>query len=495
MIPHYPLYINGEFRDISTRADVTNPSTGEPIASVCVASGAEVDYALSSAREAADNGPWRKFSLAQRSEYLRAISSGILDNAAELARLETLNTGKPIKESTFMDIPSAAKTFEHAADRLQEYLAPVSLGIEPVASADLLYEPHGVVALIVPWNYPLLITAWKLASALASGNTVIIKPSSLTPLTALELGRIIHAAGVPKGVVNIINADGGAVGKQLCSDKRVDMVSFTGSNEVGRHILGYTGSHVKKLIMELGGKSASIVMPDADLELAVNGSLCSIFLNQGQMCTAMSRILIHESVYERFIADFVAKASRIKLGRGDDFQTQMGPLISRQQRQRVMNFVDKAISEGGRVLCGGNIPEDKDLENGYFFEPTVIDRVTAQMAIFQEEVFGPVACLSSFSTVDQALFWADETAYGLAGAVWSKDLAQAKMIAARMNTGIVWINTYGMFFDGLPYGGCKQSGFGKELGEEGMKEYCRLKTVITDTTHGAKPLVNYWYGF
>ncbi|MDP2933838.1 MAG: aldehyde dehydrogenase family protein, partial [bacterium] len=257
---------------------VINPSTGEVLAEAAVSGAKEVELALKSARAAFDSGPWGKISLQQRKDYLLKISQGLQDKAQVLAELETLNTGKPIKESIFMDIPSAAKTFEYFANHLEEYLAVEKISIPAGAASHLVRQPHGVVVLIVPWNYPLLIASWKLAQALAAGNTVVLKPSSLTPLTALELGKIIQEAGVPAGVVNIINASGEAVGEQLCADKRVDMISFTGSSEVGKKILSYSTKYVKKTIMELGGKSAGIVLADADLEVAVNGSLCSIFL-------------------------------------------------------------------------------------------------------------------------------------------------------------------------------------------------------------------------
>jgi acyl-CoA reductase-like NAD-dependent aldehyde dehydrogenase len=273
------------------------------------------------------------------------------------------------------------------------------------------------------------------------------------------------------------------------------MVSFTGSNAVGREILSYCGQNIKKLIMELGGKSASLVLKDADLELAVNGSLCSIFLNQGQMCTAMSRILVQEDIYDKFVADFVAKAKHIKLGNGLDYETQMGPLISEAQLKKVIEFVNKAKKEGAKLLCGGARPSGPQLKNGYFFEPAILAEVSPQAGIFREEVFGPVVCLNKFSKIEEAVELANASDFGLACAIWSQDTARAQDIASKINAGIIWINTYGMFYNEVPYGGFKQSGFGKELGEVGFLEYTRLKNIIVDQTKGAKPLVNYWYGF
>lgn len=492
------LFINGEFKETEEKQKVINPSTGEVIAEVSLASEYDVLSAVSAARIAFDHKDWTGLTLAQRKEFLLKISQGILDKAGELAALETLNTGKPIKESTFMDIPSAAETFKYFAENLEKFLKSETREIANQiahAQGQLLREPMGVVVLIVPWNYPLLIASWKLAQALAAGNTVVLKPSSLTPLTALELAQIIKDAGLPAGVVNVVVGSGDKIGKALCADKRVDMISFTGSNEVGKKILEYSSENVKKTIMELGGKSASIICKDADIEAAVNSSLCSIFLNQGQMCTAMSRIFVESDIYDQFINDFVNKAQRIKLGEAADFQTQMGPLISDAQRKRALAYIEQAKKDDARILCGGKVPQDESLKNGFFFEPTVISEVKPEMSVFKEEVFGPVACIIKFSKIEEALDLANTGDFALAACIWTKDEAKAKEAACGLCAGSVWVNTYGMFFNELPYGGFKQSGYGKELGKEGFLEYTRLKNVIVDKTKDAKPLVNYWYGF
>ena len=492
------LLINGELIETQEKQAVINPSTEEVITEVSVASTLEIEAAVHAARSAFDKGQWPRFSLEKRKEFILRIAQGILDNAQELASLETLNTGKPIKESTFMDIPSAAKTFEHFANSLESYLTSETITISAAtgsAQSTLLREPLGVAVLIVPWNYPLLIASWKMAQALAAGNTVILKPSSLTPLSALKLAQIIADAGFPKGAVNVINGPGTTVGEMLCRDTRVDMISFTGSNEIGKQIIGNSIGSVKKMSMELGGKSAAIVLKDADLEVAVNGSLCSIFLNQGQMCTAMSRLLVQDEIYDAFLKGFVAKAKRIALGNGSDFETQMGPLISQIQRQKVLAYVKKAESQGAKLLCGGRIPTDSRLRKGFFFEPTVFGEVTPGMTLFQEEVFGPVACVSRFSKVEEAIALANSTEFGLAASIWTKDVTQARYVACGLHAGTVWVNTYGMFYNEVPYGGFKQSGFGKELGKEGFLEYTRLKNFLVDTTEDSKPLVNYWYGF
>ncbi|MFA5096452.1 MAG: aldehyde dehydrogenase family protein [Candidatus Omnitrophota bacterium] len=491
----YSLYINGKFIETQEKQKVLNPSTGQVLAEVSCASLKEVESALGSCREAFDQGRWPRLSLSERKGLILKIAQGILDNAGELAALESANTGKPIKESTFMDIPSAARSFEYAANNLESFLKTEELQISEEAEAVLRREPAGVAVLIVPWNYPLLIASWKLASALAAGNTVILKPSSLTPLSALKLAEIIHAAGLPAGAVNVINGSGARIGEALCADKRVDMVSFTGSNAVGKLILGYSSQNVKKPIMELGGKSAGLVFDDADPDTAVNSSLCSIFLNQGQMCTAMSRIFIQDGLYERFAAGFVEKAKAIRLGPADSHETQMGPLISEAQRKKVLAYVEKAKAEGAQVLCGGRIPPDPALKDGYFFEPTVISGVKPGMSIYQEEVFGPVAIIGRFSNAEDAVRSANMSDFGLAACIWTGDLDLAGELAGKLNAGVVWVNTYGMFYNALPYGGFKQSGFGKELGREGLLEYTRLKNVVIDQSADAKPLVNYWYGF
>lgn len=490
-----PLYINGQFIETVEKQNIINPSTGKVIAEASLASEKEVELAVSSARNAFDNGPWPQLPLSERREFILKIFQGILDNASQLAQLETQNTGKPIKETTFMDIPSSAKTFEFMANNFIDYLNNAELNVSEDAKAKLVSEPMGVVVLIVPWNYPLLIACWKLAQALAAGNTVILKPSSLTPLTVLELAKIIHQVGIPAGVVNVINGTGAKIGEQLCADKRLDMISFTGSNEIGKQILQYSSKNVKKSIMELGGKSASLIFDDVDLDVAVNSSLTSIFLNQGQMCTAMSRIFVQESIYDNFLDSFVEKAKRIKLGLADDFQTQMGPLISDAQRKKIIAYIDKAKAEGAKVLCGGKIPENAELRNGYFFEPTVLVDVGPHSHIFKEEVFGPVVLIHKFSGSDEAALLANSVDFGLAACIWTKDLYLAQDLAKKLNAGTIWINTYGMFYNQLPYGGFKQSGFGKELGKEGFLEYTRLKNIVIDQSNEGKPLVNFWYGF
>jgi betaine-aldehyde dehydrogenase len=494
----YTSFINGKFIKGEEKRAIINPSNQEVIASVFLASSDDINSAVKSARFAFDQGPWAEFSLAHRKDILIKLSEAILAKAKELAELESLNTGKPIKETTFMDIPSSAESFRYFASNLESFLQEEKININSriaQAKGELIREPRGVVILISPWNYPLLIACWKLAQSLAAGNTVILKPSTLTPLTVLELAKIANAVGLPKGVLNVLVAKGDKAGKALCTDKDVDMISFTGSNPVGKEIIKYSSENIKKTIMELGGKSASLVLEDANIDRSVNGCLCSVFLNQGQMCTATSRILIHKNIYYRFVDKLKERAEKIQLGDSLDFQTQMGPLISSAQRDKVISFINKAKEEGLDIVTGGEAPADKNLERGFFFKPTLIENVLPESSLFQEEIFGPVATLTKFSSTAEAISLANSSEFGLAACIWGKDETKMKEVAKSISAGAIWINTYGMFFDQLPFGGFKKSGFGKELGKAGFYEYTRLKNVITDQSKDAKPLVNYWYGF
>ncbi|MCF7873957.1 MAG: aldehyde dehydrogenase family protein [Candidatus Omnitrophica bacterium] len=494
----YSSFINGEFKKGKEKKEIINPSNGEVITSVFLASPEDIDYAVKSARLAFEKGPWPEFSLAQRKDILIKLSKAILAKAKELAELESLNAGKPIKETTFMDIPSSAASFRYFASNLENFFQTEEININSQiaqAKGELIREPRGVVALISPWNYPLLIASWKLAQSLAAGNTVILKPSTLTPLTVLELAKIASKVGLPKGVLNVLVAKGEETGKVLCTHKNVDMISFTGSNPIGKKIIESSAKNIKKTIMELGGKSASLVLEDADIDSAVNGCLCSVFLNQGQMCTATSRIIIDEKIYRQFVEKLKERTEKIKLGAPLDFQTQIGPLISKAQRDKVVSFMNKAKQEGLNIISGGKIPEDKDLEGGFFFEPTLVEAVSPDSTLWQEEIFGPVATLTKAASTEEAISFANSSEFGLAASVWSKDKEKAARIAKKISAGAIWINTYGMFFDQLPFGGFKKSGFGKELGKAGFFEYTRLKNIITDQSKEAKPLVSYWYGF
>jgi betaine-aldehyde dehydrogenase len=339
------------------------------------------------------------------------------------------------------------------------------------------------------------MAAWKLAPALMTGNAVVLKPSALTSLTALELAKLMDETDLPPGVVNVITGRGSEIGRALTSNPQVDKIALTGSTETGREIMGHASSQIKKITLELGGKSPTIVLKDADLEAALNGTLAAIFLNQGQMCVAGSRLLVAQEIHDEFIEGLITKTGKIKLGNGLDPETTMGPLISREQREQVLHYISSGIKEGAHLVTGGKIPEGEAFEKGFFLEPTIFDKVDNGMEIAQEEIFGPVLSVLTFSTIEEAITLANATRYGLAGSVWTKDLNQAQHIAQQVRAGTIWINTYASFFNEVPFGGYKESGLGRELGKAGLLEYTELKSVTMDLSPDQKSLITKWYGF
>ena len=350
----------------------------------------------------------------------------------------------------------------------------------------------GVVACIIPWNYPLIMMAWKLAPALIAGNTVILKPSHDGCAAIMALAKIIGEVGLPKGVLNIISSTDREVGKALVSSREVDMISFTGGTSSGEQVMAQAAKGVKKLTLELGGKSPNIVFADCDMEAALGGSLSAIFMNQGQMCTAGSRLLVEDDIYDEFVAKLIAKAKALKIGPADNFETEFGPVINIDQRDKILAFIAGGIKEGATVAAGGKIPVGVDVK-GAFIEPTIFVNVKNQMKIAQEEIFGPVLCVIPFSSADEAVHLANDSKYGLAAMVWTKDLFKANTVAKRLRCGTVWINTYGVFLNEAPFGGYKQSGFGRELGKDGLFEYTQIKHIATDETPGGKSLVTSWF--
>ena len=491
----YRMWIGGQWCESVSKEcfSSSNPATGEVTGMVPRGQAADVDRAVAAARQAFDGGEWPQMSYQDRGEILRQIAHLIRENARELAELETIDNGKPIKETTLIDIPAAADTFESFAGMAGE-LKGETIPVGAPVFCHTRYEPIGVIAQIIPWNYPLLMAAWKLAPALFTGNTVVLKPSSLTSLTVLKLARLMEQTDLPPGVVNIVTGLGSEAGRPLASHPQVDKIALTGSTETGREVMGLAAATIKKTTLELGGKSPTIVFKTADLEAAVRGTLATIFLNQGQMCVAGSRLLVEQGIHDAFVEALVEKARRIKLGNGLEPETSMGPLISAAHRERVQGFIAAGLKEGARLVTGGRIPAGKALEKGFFLEPTVFDGVDKDMTIAREEIFGPVLSVLSFTTIDEAVALANATRYGLAASIWTNDMYQAYECAGRIRVGTVWINTYGNFFSEVPFGGYRESGIGRELGTAGLREYTELKSITMDLSPERRSLITKWYG-
>jgi phenylacetaldehyde dehydrogenase len=459
--------------------DAVNPATGEVLATFPAGGGGDVDRAVRAAREAFDSGAWRKMTPSERARILWKVGDLIDAHIDELAELETLDQGKPIWIARYAEIPGAAEQFRYfagQATRIEGATIPTSINYQPPGKQVFAYtvkEPVGVVAAIVPWNSPLIMAAMKLAPALAAGCAVILKPAEDTSLTALRLGELLLEAGVPPGTVNIVTGYGEEVGAALAEHPGVDKVAFTGSTEVGRLILAAARGNLKKVTLELGGKSPAIVMPDADLDLAIPGAANSIFFNSGQVCVAGSRLYAHRSVFDRVVAGVADIAKSLKLGNGLDPTTQIGPVVSRRQADRIQGYVQSGLDDGARALSGG-----RQLgEQRTFIEPTVLVDVQPQMKCVQEEIFGPVVVATPVDSVEEIVAHANDSIYGLAASLWTQDLSTAHRLAGRLKAGTVWINCHLMFDASLPIGGMKQSGWGRESGHQAVDNYLELKTV------------------
>ncbi len=487
----YRMYIDGKFCDAEAGAvtESLNPATEEKIAAFPLATAKDMEAAIRAARRAFDEGPWPRMSLAERGAYLVRIAQEIREAAFDLARVETLDTGKTTKQTTFIDIPVAANAYEYFAGAAGE-IKGETLAVPAPAMSYTLREAVGVVGAIIPWNYPFLMAAWKIASSIILGNTVVLKPSREASLSCLELARVFHKVDLPPGVVNIVTGQGVVLGQHLAGSTAVDMITFTGSTDVGRGVMRAAASNLKKLTLELGGKSPNIVLADADLEAAAGGSLCAIFMNQGQMCVAGSRLIVEEKVYDVFLEMIATKTKKLKVGDPQDPATDLGPLISAAQKKIVLDYIAVGRKEG-RLVAGGGAP--KDLSKGYYVEPTVFADVGNNARIAREEIFGPVLCVLKARDAEEAVRIANDTDFGLAGMVWTRDIAAATTIAQRLRCGTVWVNTYGGFYNEAPFGGYKQSGFGRELGREGLTEMTQVKHVNVDLTPGGKSLVTSWF--
>jgi len=473
------LFINGEWRDAAggKTIEVVNPATEEVIAEVASAERADVDAAAAAARAALD-GPWGKLSARERGKIVWRIGERLLERADEIARLETLHNGKPIFESRQIEVPAAAECFQYYAgwaDKIHGETVPVKGNY----LAYTLREPVGVVAAIVPWNFPLLLTAWKVAPALACGNTVIIKPASQTPLTALALAEIAAEVGVPAGVVNVITGPGSSVGQMLVEHPRIDKIAFTGDTSTGKGIMKGSADTLKRITLELGGKSPNIVFPDADLDAAIRGATTGIFYGKGEVCAAGSRLLVDASIKAEFVDKVAARAKKMAPGDPLDPKTRLGAISSKKQLDTDLRYIDIAKREGAQLVAGGG-RADIGTGKGYFLQPTVFDGVTPEMTIAREEIFGPVLATIEFADVDEAIARANDSSYGLAAAVWTKDIKKAHYVARKLQAGTVWINTYNVYDTAAPFGGYKQSGFGREMSVHALEHYTQVKSVWVD---------------
>ncbi|BCU80975.1 betaine-aldehyde dehydrogenase [Polycladomyces abyssicola] len=482
----YHLLINGEKVPSSSGEwfETFNPATGEVIARVAKASRADVDKAVEAAHQALEKGKWAKWPASRRGQILNRIAQIMRERFNDLVELEVLNSGKAISAAQGQ-VHQAIEDFELYAGAV----TTISGSTKPVPNGFFHYtvkEPVGVCAQIVPWNYPLMMAAWKIAPALAAGCTIVLKPASLTPLTALVLADICHEAGVPAGVINVITGSGSDVGAYLIEHPGVDKVAFTGETTTGKDIMARASDTLKRVTLELGGKSANIIFPDADLDAAVNGSVFGIYYNTGQSCEARSRLLVHESIYDAFLEKFVEKTKKLKLGDPFSKETHVGAVISREQWNVIDSYVKLAQEEGARVICGGKRPEGAEFEKGYWYEPTVIVDVTNDMRVAQEEIFGPVVVVIKFSDEQEAVRLANDTIYGLAAALWTQDFSRAHRVAGQLKAGVIMINNPFSTFPGLPFGGYKQSGFGRELAIESIDLYTETKSVLSYI--GTKPL-------
>ncbi len=494
MTNRYQLYINGALTNAGNDAffPSTDPSTGEVFAEVADASLEDMRLAITAARKAFDNGSWSALPVRERGRYLIAISQQIREKAKELADLETQDTGKTVKQSTFIDIPTCADTFEYfgkVCSELSGHTNPVPAPVKSFTER----EPIGVVGGIIPWNYPLIMAAWKIAPALIAGNTVVFRPSSQASVSVMKLAQIIAQVGLPPGVLNIVASSSREVSSKLIESRLVDKISFTGGTETGQYVMRTAAVNTKRLTLELGGKSPNIVFADCDFEAALGGTMSAIFMNQGQMCTAGSRLLLQEDIYDEFLEQLIAKTRDLKIGPAKDYETDFGPLISQKHRDNVLASIAAARQEGATIACGGKVPEGEALANGFYLEPTILTGVTNDMRIAQEEVFGPVLAVIKFHDEAEAVALANDSRYGLAACVWTKDSHRVNDVSKRLQAGIVWVNTYGGFYNEAPIGGYKESGFGRELGLEGLHEFTQVKHICIDETPGGKPLVANWF--
>jgi acyl-CoA reductase-like NAD-dependent aldehyde dehydrogenase len=469
------LFIDGEMVDALAggRLTVLNPHDGSVITEIAEGRREDVDRAVAAARGAFP--AWSRLAASDRGRLLLRLADAIDAHAPALAQLESMDTGHPLRDTKNLDVPRTAATFRYfggMADKVQGSVVPVDAGFLNY----VLREPLGVVGQIVPWNFPLMFTSWKMGPALAAGNTVVMKPAELTPLSSLKLAELVREVGFPRGVINIVPGYGPVAGQHLAEHPGVDKISFTGSTAIGRKIVEASAGNLKRVQLELGGKGANIVFDDAPLTAAINGAAFAIFHNQGQACIAGSRLLLHESIADAFLDGFLTLARSIRIGNPLEATTEMGPLTSAQHRERVLGYLQIALEQGGEVLLGGQVPARDELAKGYYLEPTVV-RARPNDRVCQEEVFGPFVTVTTFRSEDEVMAIANGTAYGLGGGLWTRDLQRAHRVAASMRTGMVWINCYKRVNPGSPFGGVGNSGYGRDMGFEAMNDYTEAKSI------------------
>lgn len=471
------MYIDGQWLDAGggKTADIINPATEEVIAAAADGDERDVEKAVAAAREAFYEKGWWDTAAGERARLLLAVADHIDQQADELARAETINNGKPLRES-YYDVADSANCFRYYAGLATKPHGQTYEVADPM-QAMVVREPIGVCGLIVPWNYPLLMGIWKLAPALAAGNTVVFKPAGITPLTSVRLFEIFEKVGFPPGVVNLVLGPGSKVGHAIASHPDVHKVAFTGGTETGRSIMTAAAGNIKKISLELGGKSPNIVFADADFETAVDYALFAIFANQGQVCSAGSRLLLEESIHDRFISRMVERAKKIKVGPGLLPDTEMGPLVSRAHMEKVLGYIETGKREGAELVCGGNKITEGDCSKGFFVKPTIFVNTRPDMTIVREEIFGPVLAVQKFNNEAEALQLANDSIYGLAGAVFTTDGARAQRVIRKLRAGITWINSYHPTYNEAPWGGYKQSGIGRDLGTFGYDEFTEVKQI------------------
>ena len=485
------IFVHGRWQSARNggRREIRCPADGALVAEVDEAGPEDAAEAIASARRAFDHGPWPDLPAGERGALLGRVADLLERDRDQIARAESLDTGKRLVESEY-DVDDVAAVFRHYARVAAEEAGRVVDTGRPDVVSRVVHEPVGVCGLITPWNYPLLQTAWKVAPALAAGNTFVLKPSELTPHTAILLMRLLAEAGLPDGAANLVVGAGPQAGAPLSEDPRVDLVSFTGGLETGRRIMAAAAGTVKKVALELGGKNPNIVFADADRETAVDFALTAVFLHSGQVCSAGARLLVEESIHDDFVDEVVRRAELIRLGGPFDEKAETGPLISAAHREKVEAYVGAGIDQGASLRCGGARPTDPALADGYYYPPTVLDRCDSSMSVVHEESFGPVLTVETFHDEDEAIAIGNDSQYGLAGAVWTENAGKAERVAARLRMGTVWINDYHPYVPQAEWGGYKQSGIGRELGRAGLGEYQETKHIW----HNVRPAPQRWFG-